>query len=158
MPRQPKPAPRDPNLPSTTLVIDNGAFSLKAGFAPSSPSPDAEALSQCHSVPNALCRTRDKRVHIAAQLDTQINQWNDATFRRPVERGQLVSWEAEKAIWDHTFFDQGKAKKELLVKQPEDATLIFTEAPNTMPSLQKNADEIIMEEWGFGGYARVVGG
>jgi actin-related protein 6 len=75
-----------------------------------------------------------------------------------VERGQLVSWEAEKEIWDHSFFDELTAKRDLLVKQPENTTLILTEAPNTLPFLQRNADEIIMEEWGFGGYARVVGG
>jgi actin-related protein 6 len=131
---------------------------MKAGYAPDSPTSDSQALSQCHIIPNALASTRDKRTYIASQLDTQISQWNDATFRRPVERGQLVSWEAEKEIWDHSFFDEKTAKRELLVNQPEDTTLILTEALNTMPVLQKNADEIIMEEWGFGGYARVVGG
>ena len=131
---------------------------MKAGHAPASPVRDSEALSRCHTIPNALARTRDKRVYIASQLDTQVSQWNDATFRRPVERGQLVSWEAEKEIWDHSFFDERTAKRDLLVVQPEDMTLVLTEAPNTMPVLQKNADEIVMEEWGFGGYARVVGG
>lgn len=158
MPKAHKPAPRDPHLPSSALVIDNGAFSMKAGFAPDSPAPDSQTLSRCHIIPNALVRTRDKRTYVASQLDTQVSQWNDATFRRPVERGQLVSWEAEKEIWDHSFFDEQTAKRDLLVRQPEDTTLILTEAPNTLLFLQRNADEIIMEEWGFGGYARVVGG
>ena len=159
MPKPAKASSRQSNnLPSTTLVLDNGAYSMKAGFAPSRATSDCEKLSSCYSIPNAFARTRDKRTYIAAQLDTQISQWNDATFRRPVERGQLVSWEAEKEIWDHTFFDDKTAKRDLLVKQPEDTTLLLTEALNTMPFLQKNADEIIMEEWGFGGYARVIGG
>ena len=158
MPKATKPAPRDPHLPSSTLVIDNGAYSMKAGCAPNSRIPDSETLSRCETIPNTLARTRDKRTYVASQLDTQVSQWNDATFRRPVEHGQLVSWEAEKEIWDHTFFDEKTARRDLLVTQPEDTTLILTEAPNTMPVLQKNADEIVMEEWGFGGYARVVGG
>jgi actin-related protein 6 len=157
MPRTTK-AARDPYLPSSTLVLDNGAYSIKSGYAPDSPIPDSQALSRCHIIPNALARTRDKRTYVASQLDTQVSQWNDATFRRPVERGQLVSWEAEKEVWDHSFFDELTAKRDLLVKQPENTTLILTEAPNTLPFLQRNADEIIMEEWGFGGYARVVGG
>ena len=140
------------------MVIDNGASHIKAGFAPEPAASDAQALSRCHVIPNALARTRDKRTYTASQLDTQVSQWNDAIFRRPVERGQLVSWEAEKEIWDYSFFGEQTAKPDLLVKQPDDTTLILTEAPNTLPFLQRNADEIIMEEWGFGGYARVVGG
>lgn len=27
-------------------------------------------------------------------------------FRRPVEKGYLVNWEAEKEIWDLTFLDK----------------------------------------------------
>ena len=157
MPKGGKSAPRYPYLPAHTLVLDNGAYSMKAGFAPTKATSDQERLLQCRSVPNALARARDKRTYTAAHLE-HVNQWNEATFRRPVERGQLVSWEAQKEIWDHTFFDEKTAKRDLLVRQPEDTTLILTEAPNTIPSLQKNADEIIMEEWGFGGYARVAGG
>src|SRR2546421_10450472 len=125
MPKATKPAPDDPHLPSSTIVIDNGAYLMKAGYAPNTPSPDCETLSQCHVIPNALARTRDKRTYVAAQLDTQISQWNDVTFRRPVERGQLVSWEAEKEIWDHSFFDERTAKRERLVAHPEDTTLIL---------------------------------
>lgn len=145
-------------LPTTTFVIDNGAYSLKAGFASSSGSTDADALSKCHVIPNALARTRSRRTYIGAQLDTHVDNWNEATFRRPVERGQLVNWEAEKEIWDHSFFQADTARRDLLVKSPQDTTLLVTEAPNTMPALQKNADEIILEEWGFGGYARCIGG
>jgi actin-related protein len=28
-------------------------------------------------------------------------------FRRPVEKGYLVNWEAEKEIWDRMFLDEG---------------------------------------------------
>ena len=69
-----------------------------------------------------------------------------------------MSWEAQKEIWEHDFFDRKTAHNSVFVKEPEHTTLILTEAPNTMQALQRNADEIIMEEWGFGGYARVVGG
>lgn len=158
MPKATKPAARDSQfLPSSTFILDNGGFSIKAGFAPSWPSADADTLKRCRATPNSLARTRDKRTYVASQQDN-ISQWSEATFRRPVERGQLVNWEAEKEIWDYSFFDQKTAHQELSVKEPEDTTLILTEAPNTMQALQRNADEIIMEEWGFGGYARVVGG
>jgi actin-related protein 6 len=158
MPKATKATTRESQfLPPSTFIIDNGAYSIKAGFAPSRPLTDADTLNQCRATPNSLVRTRDKRIYVASQQH-DISQWSEATFRKPVERGQLVNWEAEKEIWERSFFDPKTAHQALLLKDPEDTTLILTEAPNTMHSLQRNADEIIMEEWGFGGYARVVGG
>jgi actin-related protein 6 len=145
-----------PTLPSKTFIIDNGGYNIKAGFAPSKPIPDGEALTNCHSIPNTIVRSRDKKTYVGAQSE-EVSQWSEALFRRPVENGQVVSWEAQKEIWDQSFFDDRTARKQLHVKNPEETTLIFTESPNTMPALQKNADEIIMEEWGFGGYSRVIG-
>lgn len=144
-------------LPATTFVLDNGGYAIKAGFARTWSSPDTDTLKRCHVIPNCLARTRDKRTHVGSQQNN-ILQWSEVTFRRPVERGQLVNWEAEKEIWDHSFFDEKTAHNDLFVKEPVDTTLILAEAPNTMQALQRNADEIIMEEWGFGGYARVLGG
>ncbi|RMZ90245.1 hypothetical protein DV736_g2521, partial [Chaetothyriales sp. CBS 134916] len=85
-----------------------------------------------------------------------VTQWSEAVFRRPVEHGQVVSWEAQMEIWDSSFFNTKTAHKDLLITNPEDTTFIFGEHPNTLPALQKNADEIIMEEWGFGGYMRTL--
>lgn len=158
MPRATKAAARaPPQLPSRTLVLDNGGYSIKAGFAPSQPETDGQTLPQCHTIPNAIVRTRDRKTYVAAQMDTDVTQWSEAVFRRPVEHGQLVGWEAQKEIWDHSFFDEKTAKKELFVAQPEQTTLLLAENPSIIPTLQKNADEIIMEEWGFGGYTRVLG-
>ena len=145
------------DLPSSTFILDNGGYSIKAGFAPPVLQIDAQTLQECQSVQNALARTIDRRTYVGAQLDNPSIRWSEAAFRRPVEQGQTVSWEAEKEIWDTTFFDDSTACRDLHIHHPEETTLVLTEAPNTMPSLQKNTDEIVMEEWGFGGYSRVVG-
>lgn len=97
-----------------------------------------------------------KKTYVGARSE-EIAQWSEALFRRPVENGQVVSWEAQKEIWDQSFFDERTAAQDVLIKHPDETTLIFTEPPNSMSALQKNADEIIMEEWGFGGYTRVIG-
>lgn len=158
-PRIAKNAPKVvPDLPSSTFILDNGGYSIKAGFAPPELQSDTQTLQNCHFVPNALARIIDRRTYIGRQLDDPSIRWSEAAFRRPVEHGQTVSWEAEKEIWDTSFFDESTACRDLHIKQPEDTTLILTEAPNAMPSLQKNTDEIVMEEWGFGGYSRIVGG
>jgi actin-related protein 6 len=147
-------------LPDKTFVIDNGAYTIKAGYAPDFPPPEdeARALSSCTTIPNALAKTRGNHVFIGAQLSTHVTDWNEVAFRRPVEKGYIVNWEAQKEIWEHSFFDEKTARgKEFRITNPEETTLLLTEAPNALPVLQKNADEIVMEEWGFGGYYRCIG-
>ena len=129
---------------------------MKAGYA--STLPPSEAVTACSQVPNTLVKTRDNKVVIGSQLST-VTDWNEAMFRRPVEKGYIVNWEAEREIWDQTFFDENAAarNKNLKIDNPEDTTLILTEAPNAMPILQRHTDEMVMEEWGFGGYTRCLG-
>jgi actin-related protein 6 len=153
-------APKVQSLPEKTFIIDNGAYTIKAGYAPEPPPPEDldQALSSCSTIPNAIAKTRGNRIYIGAQLNSQVTDWNEMVFRRPVEKGYIVNWEAQKEIWEHSFFDQKTVRsKDLRIGSPEDTTLVLTEAPNALPTLQKNADEIVMEEWGFGGYVRCIG-
>ncbi len=146
------------HLPTKTFVIDNGAYTMKAGYACDPSSSSEEALSHCSSIPNAIVKTRDNRIWTGAQL-TSVNDWNEAVFRRPVEKGYIVNWEAQREIWDQTFFEEKATARNrpLRIGTPEETTLILTEAPNNLPVLQRNTDEMVMEEWGFGGYARCLG-
>lgn len=73
---------------------------MKAGFAPSAPNSE-----DCQIIPNCLAKDRGKHVWVGAQLE-KCNDFGEIAFRRPVEKGYLVNWEAEKAIWDHTFFEK----------------------------------------------------
>ena len=104
MPRQAKAT--EYTLPELTLIVDNGAYSMKAGFATSSPDPEKD----CHVVPNCMAKSRDKRVWVGSQLEN-CKDFGEMAFRRPVEKGYLVNWEAEKEIWDSTFFDKGALLK-----------------------------------------------
>jgi actin-related protein 6 len=157
MPRATKTGARvPPGLPAKTFILDNGSYSVKAGFAPKGDEDDETSLLRCHIIPNSVVKTRDRKIYVASQMDQNVTQWSEAVFRRPVEHGQVVSWEAQKEIWDFSFFDERTAHKDLLIAHPEDTTLIFSENPNALPALQRNADEIIMEEWGFCGYMRTL--
>jgi actin-related protein 6 len=79
---------------------------MKAGYACDPSSSSEEALSNCSTIPNAIVKTRDNRIWTAAQLETHVTDWNEAVFRRPVEKGYIVNWEAEREIWDQTFFEE----------------------------------------------------
>lgn len=144
-PRQAKPVERV--LPTQTLIIDNGAHTMKAGFATST-----LRLEDCQAIPNCLAKDRGKHVWIGAQLE-KCNDFGEIAFRRPVEKGFLVNWEAQKAIWDNTFFE----KNAKLACDPQTTNLILTEAPNTPVSLQTNCDQVIFEEYEFASYSRCLG-
>lgn len=155
-------APKVQPLPEKTFIIDNGAYTIKAGYAPSKAPPptqnEDDVLSTCVTIPNALAKTRDNRVFVGAQLSTHISDWNEVVFRRPLEKGYIVNWEAQKEIWEQSFFDEKTVRnKEARITNPEETTLVLTDTPNGLPALQRNADEMVMEEWGFGGYARIIG-
>ncbi|KZF22792.1 actin family protein [Xylona heveae TC161] len=147
MPRQPASAGRA--LPERTLVVDNGGYTIKAGYA-TTETPDAS--KECHVIPNCMTRSRDKKIWIGAQLD-KCRDFGEMAFRRPVEKGYPVNWEAEKEIWDHSLFD----KKGAIKCDPHDTNLILTEAPNALPILQTNCDQIIFEEYEFASYYRCIG-
>ncbi|KAJ6080016.1 hypothetical protein N7467_009769 [Penicillium canescens] len=163
-PRAPPKAPATPaksvevsrHLPDKTFVIDNGAYMIKAGYA--SDLPPEESVSACTSIPNTLVKTRDNKIVIGSQLST-VTDWNEAMFRRPLEKGYVSNWEAEREIWDQSFFDEKASarNKNTRIADPENTTLVLTEAPNALPILQRHSDEMVMEEWGFGGYVRCIG-
>ena len=120
MPRQSKNLQQ--TLPPQTLVVDNGAHTIKAGFA----EPAAQS-NNCHVIPNCIARDRGKKVWIGSQLD-HCTDFGEAVFRRPVEKGYLVNWEAEKAIWDNSFFDREsklKVGREVLFQSFHDIMLIL---------------------------------
>jgi actin-related protein 6 len=83
-----------------TLVIDNGAWTIKAGLVTSSPS-----LDDCHVVQNCIAKDQDRKVYIGPQLD-QCKDFFHLVMRRPVERGMIVNWDQERAIWHQIFLSQ----------------------------------------------------
>jgi actin-related protein 6 len=87
--------------PNKTLVLDNGAYTIKAGVVPSA-SVDL-TYDDCSVIPNCIARsTRDKCTYVGSDLDA-CKDFGELAFRRPVEKGFIVNWEAQKAIWEHDF-------------------------------------------------------
>lgn len=146
---QPK-APAN-QLCQKTLVFDNGAHTIKAGFSLPSQTPNPE--NDCHAIANCIARSqRDRITYVAADLDT-CGDFGELQIRRPVERGFIVNWEGEKAIWERTLMD----KRSPLQCDPRETNLILTEAMSAPGALQRNADEMVFEEFEFGSLWRTVG-
>ena len=150
MPR--KGQPPAPAVSTRTLVVDNGGYSIKAGFA----NPDPDAGRDCLTIPNCIARTRDggraPKVYIADQLDS-CTDFAEMAFKRPVEKGFIVSWDTELDIWKQAFF----SKDAILHCDPHETRLILAEAPNCPQALQSNCDQMIFEDFEFTSSYRCIG-
>lgn len=132
---------------SSVLILDNGCYELKAGYASDVTDP--------LRVTNAITRSKDRRVYIGNDVKN-CKDYAGLVYRRPQEKGQLYNWECQKVIWDSVFYGKGlPLGKEV---DPSDTSLILTEAPYTLPALSSNMDQIVFEEYGFDSYYRCSSG
>lgn len=144
--RRSKPAPPPP--PSRTLVLDNGADTIKAGFAERQPSVGNES----RIIPNLLAKDRQKKIYVASELE-KCKDFGEVVFRRPVEKGYIVNWEAQKEIWEHEFL----ATKAALSCDPSETRLVLAQQPNSLPVLDQICDQMVFEEFGFASFYRGIG-
>ncbi|KAG2736933.1 hypothetical protein G9P44_001023 [Scheffersomyces stipitis] len=127
------------------LVIDNGAYNIKAGF---NTGEDSDVRPT--KVQNALTKTKDGAIHVGNQYQAQTNNYSGIVFRRAYDQGNLTSWETEKPVWDYTF-DELSPKK---IFDPSITHLTLIESPFQLPQLSTNTDQIVFEEYGFNEYYR----
>ncbi|KAI5459635.1 beta-lactamase family protein [Mariannaea sp. PMI_226] len=142
----PKSKPAAPKAPANTLVIDNGADTLKAGLV-----CDGK-VGEPRVIPNCIARDNARKVYVASEL-SKCRDFQEIQFRRPVEKGFVVNWEAQKEIWDHEFFDKNATTK----CDPLETRLILGVPPNGLPVIDTNCDQMVFEEFGFASYYRGIG-
>jgi actin-related protein 6 len=135
--------------PARTLILDNGAHTIKAGFVSSNPDDETPAP---RIIPNCLARDRQKKIYVASELD-RCHDYGEIQFRRPVDKGCIVNWESQKQVWDREFMDDDAVSR----CDPSETRLVLAEAPNALPSLQTNCDQIVFEEYQFASYYRGIG-
>ncbi|KAK3375912.1 actin family [Lasiosphaeria ovina] len=151
-----KPRSAGPVPPSITLVLDNGANTIKAGFvkrnSASSNSDNDASTPAPRIIPNCIARDRHKKIYVGSEFD-KCKDFGDLALRRPVEKGFIVNWEAQKEIWDREFFDDKAPQK----CNPSETRLVLAEQPNSLPALQVHCDQMVFEEFGFASYYRGIG-
>ncbi|KAI0008382.1 actin-domain-containing protein [Xylariaceae sp. FL0662B] len=135
-----------PSPPSRTLVLDNGAYTMKAGFV------SGDTVDKPRVIPNCIARDRDRKTYVSSELE-KCNDFSEVAFRRPVEKGFVVNWEAEKEIWEHEFLDNQAPQQ----CDPAETRLLLAEPSNSLPILQTNCDQVVFEEFGFTSYYRGIG-
>ncbi|KAJ7065723.1 actin-related protein Arp6 [Mycena amicta] len=117
------------------VVLDNGGSSIKAGVAGQQP---------CRVISNAVVRSKgDRATYVGHELETKCTDHSALGYRLPIEKGYIVDWDAQKAIWDGVLSD------EVLNVNPTTSTLIITEPYFNLPKIQDTVDQFIFEEYEF---------
>ncbi|EJT74707.1 actin-like protein arp-6 [Gaeumannomyces tritici R3-111a-1] len=147
--------------PRQTLVLDNGAYTLKAGLVARSDDDndgdDSGATKKTPEeprvIPNCIARDRHRRTYVGSEL-SRCRDFGEMAFRRPVERGYVVNWETQREIWDRELLDPKTSPRPC---DPAEARLVLAEQPGALPALQANCDQMVFEEFGFASYYRGIG-
>ncbi|KAI0769101.1 actin-related protein Arp6 [Trametes elegans] len=126
--------------PRAVVVLDNGASTIKAGILGVHDDPLL--------IPNAIVRSKgDNSTYIGHELG-RCRDRTSLRFRLPFEKGFLVDWDAQKAIWDGIF------SSEVLGVDTSEASLLITEPYFNLPNIQSIYDQFVFEEYEFQAYHR----
>ncbi|KAJ7197930.1 actin-related protein Arp6 [Mycena pura] len=126
------------------LVLDNGGSTVKAGILgqPSSENP--------RIIPNAVVRSKgDKATYVGHEME-RCKDYSSLGYRIPIEKGYIVDWDAQKAIWD------GILSEDVLNVNPTESTVVLTEPYFNLPNIQEVYDQFIFEEYEFQAYYRAT--
>jgi len=78
----------------------------------------------------------------------RCTDWSSVTYRLPFEKGYLVEWDAQKAVWDGIFSD------EVFGIDTTESALLITEPYFNLPNIQEVYDQFVFEEYEFQSYHR----
>lgn len=82
-------------MATRTLVVDNGAATVKFGFA--------DEDKPYRTFANNITRSKaERKTFVGDQLET-CKDFSGLYYRLPFEKGLLTSWDVEKQVWDRLF-------------------------------------------------------
>ncbi|THU92450.1 actin-like protein ARP6 [Dendrothele bispora CBS 962.96] len=133
-------------LSNNIVILDNGAFSIKTGTTSSKTSK--KNTNHPRVIPNAIVRSKgDKTTYFGHEIEN-CRDYSSLHYRLPFEKGYIVDWDAQKAIWDGVFSDQ------ILNINTTESSLILTEPYFNLPNIQEVYDQFVFEEYEFSSYHR----
>nr|CAD2185636.1 unnamed protein product [Meloidogyne enterolobii] len=118
-----------------TLILDNGCFNIKIGYAG----------SNSRLFPNAIIKSKfdKKRIYIADEIE-QLSDKTSLYFSLPIERGYLVNWDTQLQIWNKLF------GKDILNVDYKNCRIILTDPSDISRAFSEdNTEEIIFENYCF---------
>ncbi|KAH8822327.1 actin-domain-containing protein [Flagelloscypha sp. PMI_526] len=129
-----------------TIVLDNGGYTVKAGVVrnkrPVYPTPKV--------IQNAVIRSQgDNKTYLGHEFENCVD-YSALHYRRPFDRGFIVDWDAQKAIWDGLF------SEDMFNVDTTTASLLITEPYFNLPKAQEVYDQFVFEEYEFQAYHRAT--
>ncbi|KAK8847430.1 actin-like protein ARP6 [Kwoniella newhampshirensis] len=122
------------------LILDNGAYEIKAGLSGLDWEPRV--------FPNSIARSRaERKVYVGDEIE-DCRDLSGIVYRRPFDKGMLVNWDAEKIIWDRLF------SPVVMNINPTETSLLVTEPYFNLPNIAETYDQMVFEEWEFSSYFR----
>uniref|UniRef100_A0A183BI80 Actin-related protein 6 n=1 Tax=Globodera pallida TaxID=36090 RepID=A0A183BI80_GLOPA len=125
-----------------TLILDNGAYSIKAGYA-----TDKSA----RIFPNTVFKSKSerKRIFVADELE-ECTDRSALFFVLPFERGYLVNWDTQLQVWNRVFGKDGAG----LGVDFENCRLLLTDPNEVAFAFADNTEEIVFENFRFNSFLR----
>ncbi|KIM40974.1 hypothetical protein M413DRAFT_72674 [Hebeloma cylindrosporum] len=122
------------------IILDNGASTIKVGILNKDPEP--------RIITNAVVRSKGDKMSYFGHEIALCKDYSSLHYRLPFEKGYLVDWDAQKAVWDGIFSD------EVLGVDTTQSSLLITEPYFNLPNIQDVYDQMIFEEYEFSSYHR----
>nr|CAD7448036.1 unnamed protein product [Timema bartmani]CAD7459813.1 unnamed protein product [Timema tahoe] len=126
------------------FVLDNGAYTSKAGFASS---------GEPRAIPNCIMKAKSERRR--PFIGDQVEDCRDASglfYILPFQKGYLVNWDVQKNVWDYIF------GKDCCSVNFTESPLIVTEPYFNFNSIQEGMAEIFFEDYECQGLLRINSG
>ncbi|KAG0378626.1 Actin- protein 6 [Mortierella sp. AD032] len=128
-------------MAARTLVVDNGAATIKFGYA--------DENTSYRTFSNNITRSKaERKTFVGDQLEN-CKDFSGLYYRLPFEKGLLTSWDVEKQVWDRLF--TGK----IVPCDPSSTTLLISEPILNLPNIAATYDQLVFEEYGFHSYTRM---
>ncbi|KAI0917058.1 hypothetical protein AcW2_007289 [Taiwanofungus camphoratus] len=128
-------------MTTPVVVVDNGASTIKTGVV---------GLGGDHAriIPNAIVRSKGDKITYFGHELKRCRDYSSLHYRLPFEKGYLVDWDAQKAIWDGMF------SSEVFGINASEYSLLMTEPYFNLPNIQDVYDQLVFEEYEFQSYYR----
>ncbi|KAI8804113.1 actin family [Cladochytrium replicatum] len=126
-----------------TVVIDNGSYAIKAGFADGNdPLTIFPSIIGRPKEPGMIVGFAQKEVYVGNEAQSNRSL---LSLTRPIQRGVVTSWDDMEKVWNQTFYNE-------LEVAPEEHPVLLTEPPLNPKSNREKMIEIMFEKFNTPAY------
>mmetsp|Transcript_883 Transcript_883/g.1908 ORF Transcript_883/g.1908 Transcript_883/m.1908 type:complete len:424 (-) Transcript_883:1853-3124(-) len=142
------------NCDGVVWVLDNGGGSIKSCMVNRGGEGTPDKPPDILHTPNSMVRAPKSSDVLVGRDVLSLRDVSGLTFRRPVDRGCVTSWDLQQEIWDHVFHQRMPNFQAPL--STRDAFLVVTEPPGNPLHCRAAMDALVFEEFQFQGYVAVI--